>query len=406
MDGSRGKIYIWGTGNYSRLVYESVNKEKYVVSGFIDSNIEKQGEIWGDNITIFSPEHLLNTKFEYILISVKKCAGILSICEKMNINREKIVIFWDEKNYSECIKYTDGISYLIEKLYKSQLKIENMPYELESRQKICIKSGESLLKKIIEHKCSLCRFGDGEFEIIRKKERAWFQNVDDDLALRLLEVLNSDNPNILIGIADNFGSLEAYTEEAADAIRNYLHGDTRDEVLKLINQDRIYYDAYVSRPYYMYKDKGYAKKIFDIFKQIWENRSLLIVEGQFSRVGVGNDLFENAREIRRILCPEKNAFSKYEEIVSTVYKRIRYNELVLVSLGPTATVLTYDLACRGIQAIDIGQLDNEYEWFLRKSERRIKLPNKGVAELPESYYSETMIENAGFEEQIIEKILI
>ena len=39
--------------------------------------------------------------------------------------------------------------------------------------------------------------------------------------------------------------------------------------------------------------------------------------------------------------------------------------LFLIALGPTATVLAYDLTKYGYQAIDIGHFDIEYEWFLR-----------------------------------------
>jgi hypothetical protein len=39
------------------------------------------------------------------------------------------------------------------------------------------------------------------------------------------------------------------------------------------------------------------------------------------------------------------------------------NILILISLGPTATVLAYDLAKLGYWAIDIGHIDNEYEWL-------------------------------------------
>ena len=41
------------------------------------------------------------------------------------------------------------------------------------------------------------------------------------------------------------------------------------------------------------------------------------------------------------------------------------NKLILIALGPTATVLAYDLAKAGYWALDIGHLDLEYEWFLK-----------------------------------------
>ena len=49
-------------------------------------------------------------------------------------------------------------------------------------------------------------------------------------------------------------------------------------------------------------------------KQIWKDRDIIIVEGELSRLGVGNDLFDNAKDIRRILCPAKNTIDKYNDL--------------------------------------------------------------------------------------------
>ena len=38
----------------------------------------------------------------------------------------------------------------------------------------------------------------------------------------------------------------------------------------------------------------------------------------------------------------------------------------MAALGPTATVLAYDLCSARYQALDIGHLDVEYDWFLKK----------------------------------------
>lgn len=45
-------------------------------------------------------------------------------------------------------------------------------------------------------------------------------------------------------------------------------------------------------------------------------------------------------------------------------------KLVLIALGHTATVLAYDLAEVGYQAIDIGHIDIEYEWFLMRAPKK------------------------------------
>ncbi|MDD7357228.1 MAG: GT-D fold domain-containing glycosyltransferase, partial [Streptococcus hyointestinalis] len=46
--------------------------------------------------------------------------------------------------------------------------------------------------------------------------------------------------------------------------------------------------------------------------------------------------------------------------------------LVLVMLGPTAKVLVKRLADSGIQAIDLGHIDSEYEWYQMKATHKVK----------------------------------
>ncbi len=104
------------------------------------------------------------------------------------------------------------------------------------------------------------------------------------------------------------------------------------------------------------------------------------------------------------MCPHKNAFDKYDRILSMVEKSVLKDELALISLGPTATVLAYDLARCGIQALDIGQIDNEYEWYLRKASQRIEILGKGVAELSECHEPESVFNDCDYENQIIARI--
>ena len=238
---------------------------------------------------------------------------------------------------------------------------------------------------------------------MQRRERPWFQRVDIRLAERLEEVFHSEDGRVVIALADDFGSLEKYTEKAADAIRLYLDNGTREAVMKVIDMNRIYYDAYVTRPYIMYRNKKYAERIFKLFKEIWKKRDILLVEGSNSYIGIRNDLFNGAGSIRRIIAPSRNAYSVYPQILSSVKSNITEDTLVLVSLGPTASVLAYDLGIEGIQTLDIGQLDNEYEWFLKGAGDRVAIEGKCVAELRECHEVE-LIADEEYEQQIIERI--
>ena len=57
------------------------------------------------------------------------------------------------------------------------------------------------------------------------------------------------------------------------------------------------------------------------------------------------------------------------------------NSLIIIALGPTATVLAYDLAKEGYQALDMGHFDIEYEWYLRNATKKEKISNKYTNEV-------------------------
>ncbi len=408
------KIYIWGAGFYLKIVFDSIDRNQCKVCGIIDKDKRKQGTRWEDSILIESPDMVRETEFDFILISVKKYHDILEECIQMGVRKDKVIAFWKLEDrvpfINDIIKRTvileDKVGRLQEQILYLHLKIENQPYELGMGKQINVKSAEELLREIIKSKVSLCRFGDGELEMIRGEERLWYQNVDEKLSQRLYEILNSREDNIIIAVANNFGNLDLYTEEAAYGIREYLSNGRRAEIMKLLNTHYVYYDAYVSRPYMMYRDKKHAEIIFELFKEIWKSRNVLVVEGKYTKTGVGNDLFSEANNIRRIICPDTNAFEFYEDIFRVICKNVSVDELVLIALGPTATVLAYDLSKREIQALDIGQLDNEYEWFLHRAKQREKIEGKVVAEIDGCHKPEKVEENSVYINQIVEEIYI
>ena len=135
-------------------------------------------------------------------------------------------------------------------------------------------------------------------------------------------------------------------------------------------------DALITRPYIDWKyGQKYAMDIFHRLQSLWEGKDILIVEGAATCMGIGNDLFDNARSIKRILAPAVGAFDCYNQILNTILAQWN-GELILMALGPTATVLAGDLAKHNIQALDIGHIDIEYEWCLRGVKERIAVPGK------------------------------
>ena len=371
------RILLWGAGHYLEQVLGEVDEKNVYILAIIDSDKNKQGDIV-KGIRILSPDDGLSINFDRILITVKESESIYKQCLSMGVEEGKIISYWGIKD-DLLVSRADRIEEIIDENKALRIRLDSAPYEWGVKDTPYIYSANELLKEVIANHLSLARFGDGEFEIILGNNRPWFQNYNKELSRRLLEVLQSDKKEIMIAISQNF-VLDQYAEPAADAIREYMYGEKRAQILNLLDDNKVYYDAYVTRPYMIYKDKMKASRIFKLFKEIWNEKKVIIVEGEYSRFGVNNDLLSCTRSVRRIVCPSNNAWENYDSILSQTMKISGTNDLVLISLGPTATVLAYDLAMRGIQAIDIGQLDNEYEWWLQKCDKRIPIPGKMVAE--------------------------
>ena len=398
-DNSMLKIFIFGTGKSAQIVESNLLRNNISIIGYLDNNKFKQGQFYKD-IPVISPNQIHQYSYDYIIIATIHYESVLNQLVSLGVNDKKLIAFFSDEyigrdEYKEIIdlsnwKYevlNSRINIKVAKYEKTlQSFINNIEYEIVDKMKVnnykfpIIKSGEEAIRRIIEDKCSISRFGDGEFELIAEKARPKFQQPNHLLAVRLKEVLESNKDNLIIAIADNYGSLEKYEVDAAMDIREYMTPDVRKYHMKLLVEDKIYYDTYLTRPYIIYKDKDAAKQKFEFLMKIWQEKDLMIIEGNKSRLGLGNNLFDKAKSIKRILAPSEDAFSKYDDILYEALKTDK-DTLILIALGPTATVLAYDLAIKGFQAIDIGHIDIEYEWFLQGEGKRIIIKNKYVNEV-------------------------
>lgn len=385
------RIYIFGVGKGKEIVRENLIEDNIELLGYIDNNA--QNYVDGvDEKPVLKPEDI-DKSFDYIIVSVMRYRYIDEQLAALQIRKDKIVHFFsfDDAVTEEywCILHKNG--WRLEAMsYEFQKKVrpysQNLVYELSDKRNMAevsypkILPAEKAVELIYKENKSLVRFGDGEFEAIRMKKRAKFQSVNKELSDRLREILKNKNENVITAVSDTYGSLENYTNEAAESIRSYLSPEVRQEHMELLDMEKMYYDAFLSRPYILYKDKKNAGKRFTLLKQIWTDRDVIIVEGNQTRMGVGNDLFDGASSIKRVIAPNENAFSKYDEILKSV-KRIAKEELILIALGPTATVLAYDLAVSGFWAIDIGHLDLEYEWYCSGAKETYNISYKYVNEV-------------------------
>lgn len=246
-----------------------------------------------------------------------------------------------------------------------------------------ILNSESTINYINSHNCSVSRFGDGEFLIMGGGSNG-FQKTDKGLAKRLITVLQNPKPNLLICIPYTFKITKHCTTNSKLFIKEFIHYHFNCSCMPFINKDLLYGDSLFTR-FYMHrrnKDENMINNYVLKLKQLWNNKDILIVEGKYSQLGVGNDLFDNTRSINRIICPPQNAYDKYPTILNEVIKYSK-NKLVILSIGMSATVMAYDLLEYNIRSIDIGHIDTEYEWFKQRAKKKIRLQHKIVDETSE-----------------------
>ena len=243
-------------------------------------------------------------------------------------------------------------------------RISSLPYDLtdpELKLAVCrpkvLSTNNTIECLVSEHK-SMARFGDGEFGIISGVQRWRFQDANRSLGKRLREVLESGNGDFLVAINPNFYRNNiGRSDEDAMGIMAYMTDEVRKQHAELLHEDRIYADALCFRNAKTMED-------FQNIKRLWDDRVCLFIEGENTGLGVGNDLFSNCKEIHRLICPSENAYDRYDEIFEKA-KEFDKDALVLIALGPTATVLSFDLFREGFQAVDVGMLDMQYEAVTR-----------------------------------------
>lgn len=264
---------------------------------------------------------------------------------------------------------------------------------------------EKTLDYILENKCSVARYGDGELKLAYfENSKLYFQSYDERLSQKLRDGITLNNDKVLICLPDIFGLLKRFKKDSKIFWQNYMF-ENRSGMLGKIPTNRTYGNAFITRPYNDLKDKSKSGIYFDKLKRIWENKKVLIVEGEKSRLGTGNDLFLKCEIVERVLCPIDNAFKKYDEIISFVESEEKYKDyLILIALGPTATAMAIDLSEKGLWAIDIGHIDIEYEWFNLKTDHKVAIKGKYCGEAPDGKEVEDSTDEK-YLSQIVKKIL-
>lgn len=197
---------------------------------------------------------------------------------------------------------------------------------------------------------SLARFGDGEFRLMYRREHALkFQRNSPELMTALCKVLTDPSGNTIIGMPQIFMGLHW----------SNVFAETWHFISPLAATQDQFINSHITRPIFF---EQYGQDAVDAWRSVWEGRDAAVVTGKGSRFDLVPALFDNLSSVQEIFSTPTNAFSDLDRLVQEIEESGK--DLVLLSLGPAATVAADMLAAKGIQALDIGHLSSSYEYVL------------------------------------------
>lgn len=244
------------------------------------------------------------------------------------------------------------------------------------RGSIKVHSIDETIDELLHTEKSMVRFGDGEIVMIKGVD-LMLQKASAEIADGLKEILAYRYDDLIVTIPGIFDGLSDHHKASQKFWRDHLLF-CRKTYETYCNPNRVYYTTFVSRCYYFAKDRTPCDGWFAKIRKIWENRDVVIVEGSRTHNGVGNDLLDTAKTIERIICPPSDAYGALPAILEAcaAYEKER---LFLLSVGVAAKFLAAELFRQGYRVLDIGNLDMEYEWYVRRAPGKCKLEKHDIA---------------------------
>lgn len=195
----------------------------------------------------------------------------------------------------------------------------------------------------------LARYGDGEIKIARGRD-AKSQRGAPDLAKALRRILVSPQTKCLVCIPNVMSQTpkaEFWAQYGSDT-----------KTTRLYDPDRVYGSSFITRP-----DSAPWIDVPDYWAEVidtWRGRDVVLVRGS-SKSLTAADLGA-ARSVRELIVSRQHAWEDYPKLLGAL---IGEQRRVILCLGATATVLAWELAHYGVQALDLGHVG----MFLRKEGR-------------------------------------
>lgn len=262
-----------------------------------------------------------------------------------------------------CGIYIQKIKNLPKRIYRN---IESRRYRSgRYKDSLLVLSPQQTVDKLLEGDRCFCRFGDGEIAIIRGEGIA-FQKADAGLGKKLLQILQSEEEELLVGIGylylNPVKGVNAFTENFLNCLQMQ-----RKFLIQNCSKNRAYIDTAVTQMYQNYNEYDFDTH-FKRLQKLFDGKKITLICGE----SVLNDIKYNALdvcvEVEYIYGPARDAYDSCDEILQKALN-VDKERIICVILGPAAKALIYDLYKNGRIAWDIGHYLKDYDSYMRRQPR-------------------------------------
>lgn len=208
---------------------------------------------------------------------------------------------------------------------------------------------------LLDNHASIARYGDGELKLCLG-HKAKSQQKDSGIQGRLREILKSKENGCLVGIPRIYNGKDR--ERMSERKWSFWKKYATSTFLNLYDRNKVYGSAFITRP-----DAAPAidcEEYYDRVKSIWKDRDVLIMHGEGTGFLKRMSILETAKSYKVVTGPLIDAFTYHKLLLHGLLQYSDSNSVILLSLGPEATVLAYDLAEQGRQALDLGHMGMFY----------------------------------------------
>ena len=147
---------------------------------------------------------------------------------------------------------------------------------VKRKQPFQVLSIDETINLILECRLSVSRYGEDELLMMANQMHISFQTYDKTMATRLKQVIDEPCANHLVCIPDLFEDLSKYNESARNWFNRFL-GRKKYLWYRYFDLKKQYGSAYITRPYMDLIDKSQSPHYYQLLKQIWTDREIVII---------------------------------------------------------------------------------------------------------------------------------